>query len=158
MNRFLKTALLAAMAASMLPFSGCGAEEKSEGEEQPARTVYVSLTGSDEADGSAEAPFASISKAKEYVRTLRKSGGDIVVEIADGFYALDETLIFDENDSAQRTAGSSGEPQRALTPLSAEERYSTANGRPPRRSTGCRRGLPPIKPTLKGTQSFGRYM
>ena len=102
MNRFLKTALLAAMAASMLPFSGCGAEEKSEGEEQPARTVYVSLTGSDEADGSAEAPFASISKAKEYVRTLKKSGGDIVVEIADGFYALDETLIFDENDSGTK--------------------------------------------------------
>ena len=64
-------------------------------------TIYVdATTGSDaNGDGTQGKPYATIEKAKEAVRGLDKSSGDIVVEIADGFYALDDTIVFDENDS-----------------------------------------------------------
>ena len=61
--------------------------------------IYVRVDGNDNADGSKSSPFATISKAKEYVKTLDKSNGDIIVEIGDGTYYLDETLTFDETDS-----------------------------------------------------------
>ena len=51
---------------------------------------------------SEDAPFASIQKAKEYVRTIKKFDGDIIVELADGFYPLSETVVFDENDSGNK--------------------------------------------------------
>ena len=61
--------------------------------------IYVSVNGNDEGDGSVSNPFATLKKAKEYVKTLDKSKGDIVIEIGDGTYYLDETLTFDETDS-----------------------------------------------------------
>lgn len=64
-----------------------------------AYTVYVSTNGSDSGDGSKDAPFQTIKKAQEKVRSLDKTKGDIVVEIADGTYELNEELKFDENDS-----------------------------------------------------------
>ncbi len=62
-------------------------------------TFYVSPTGDDSNEGTIDAPFKTIAKAKEKVRTLPKTGGDIVVQIADGFYPLDDTLVFDKDDS-----------------------------------------------------------
>lgn len=64
-----------------------------------AHHIYVSIDGNDNADGSKPKPFATIKKAKEYVKTLDKSNGDIIVEIGDGIFYLDETLVFDETDS-----------------------------------------------------------
>lgn len=65
-----------------------------------AHTVYVAPNGDDtNGNGTKEAPFASVEKAKEHVKTLSKKDGDIVVEIADGFYELSQTLVFDETDS-----------------------------------------------------------
>ena len=66
-----------------------------------AHTVHVNgSTGSDtNGNGSTTSPFRTIDRARRHVRTLSKTGGDIVVMIADGFYALDEPLRFDENDS-----------------------------------------------------------
>ena len=62
--------------------------------------VFVSVSGNDStADGSSSKPFATIGKAKEFVKTLDKSNGDIVVEIGDGTYFLSEEVVFDENDS-----------------------------------------------------------
>ena len=62
--------------------------------------LYVSAQGDDGiADGSSEKPFATLQSAKEYVRGLDKTSGDIIVEIGDGTYYLDETLTFDETDS-----------------------------------------------------------
>lgn len=76
------------------------AEEREDSERTVAYTVYVSPEGDDtRGDGSKEQPFATIEKAKEKVRTLDKNSGDIVVEIADGTYELDDTIVFDENDS-----------------------------------------------------------
>lgn len=55
--------------------------------------LYISAQGDDGiADGSSEKPFATLQSAKEYIRGLDKTNGDIIVEIGDGTYYLDETL------------------------------------------------------------------
>lgn len=47
--------------------------------------LYVHVNGDDtNADDTAQKPFATVQKAKEFVKTLDKSKGDIVVEIGDG--------------------------------------------------------------------------
>lgn len=62
--------------------------------------IYVATDGDDNiGDGTKESPYKTIAKAKEVVRTLPKAGGDIIVEIADGFYPLDEPLVFTAEDS-----------------------------------------------------------
>lgn len=53
--------------------------------ENVAYKVYVSVDGNDStADGSQDKPFATIEKAKDFVKTLSKTEGDIVVEIGEG--------------------------------------------------------------------------
>lgn len=65
-----------------------------------AHRIYVSAEGNDDTgSGTKESPFTSIERAKEAVRELSKSDGDIVMEIGDGFYSLDETLTFTPEDS-----------------------------------------------------------
>lgn len=107
MKKMRLSALLMAvlMTASVLvSFSGC-ADTANEAENDVARTIYVSPKGDDQnGDGSAASPFASIQRAKEFVRSIKKSGGDIVVELADGFYPLSETVVFDERDSGSKDA------------------------------------------------------
>ena len=62
-------------------------------------TFYVSADGDDGGDGSCSHPFRTLARAKEAVRGLDKSKGDIVVEIADGFYPVEDTIVFDSKDS-----------------------------------------------------------
>ncbi|MCI8363906.1 MAG: right-handed parallel beta-helix repeat-containing protein [Eubacterium sp.] len=62
-------------------------------------TFYVSADGDDGGDGSSSHPFKTLARAKEAVRGLDKSKGDIVVEIADGFYPVEDTIVFDSKDS-----------------------------------------------------------
>lgn len=61
--------------------------------------LYVSVNGDDNGNGAKENPFATVQKAKEFVRTLDKSKGNITVEIGEGTYELDETISFDVRDS-----------------------------------------------------------
>ncbi len=61
--------------------------------------IYVSVNGNDAGDGSKTSPFRTLEKAKEAVRSLDKSKGDIVVEIADGFYQVEDTIKFTSKDS-----------------------------------------------------------
>ncbi len=62
---------------------------------------YVSLSGNDNNDGSKESPFLTIKRAQEEVRKNTKNmTGNIIVHIAEGTYVLDDTLTFDERDSA----------------------------------------------------------
>ena len=82
-----------------------------------AHTLYVSPDGSDSNDGSAASPFKTIEKAKETVRTLDKSGGDIVVKIADGFYSLDDTLLFSEEDSGNENCTIYYEAKEGAVPI-----------------------------------------
>lgn len=60
---------------------------------------YVAPDGDDQADGSKLHPFQSLAKAKEAVQMMDKTKGDVVVEIADGFYPVDKTISFTSKDS-----------------------------------------------------------
>lgn len=71
----------------------------------PSATIYVATNGNDTTgDGTQAKPYKTIGKAKTVVRTLPKTGGDIVVQIADGYYSLDETLVFDKDDSGSASS------------------------------------------------------
>ena len=104
MKRLLTYILVGVMVLTSTMFAGCDTnnvnDDVTDENRAVAYTVYVSPNGNDETgDGSQSSPFATIAKAKEHVKTLSKKNGDIVVEIADGFYELGETLMFDETDS-----------------------------------------------------------
>lgn len=61
--------------------------------------VYVSVDGSDTTGtGSNEAPFATLTKARDYVRTLSKSS-DITVNIGAGEYFVDSPVVFNAEDT-----------------------------------------------------------
>ena len=61
--------------------------------------IYVSVNGNDETgDGSQSAPFATLGKAKEYVRTLSKAS-DITVNIGEGEYYVNSSVSFSSQDS-----------------------------------------------------------
>lgn len=61
--------------------------------------IYVSASGNDNGDGSKSNPYRTLSKAKEAVRSMDKTKGDIVVEFADGFYPVNDTIEFTSADS-----------------------------------------------------------
>ncbi|MDQ1914102.1 Ig-like domain-containing protein [Paenibacillus sp. GD4] len=64
--------------------------------------LYVSLNGQDTNPGTIEAPFRTISRAKTAVRGLNAAmTGDIVVNLREGTYTLQDTLQFDPNDSGK---------------------------------------------------------
>nr|WP_306812994.1 sugar-binding protein [Paenibacillus soyae] len=83
-----------------MPLAGSVAAADSSPSAAISKTIYVAGSGNDDTgDGTKEKPYKTIGKAKEVVRTLPKTGGDIVVQIADGFYPLEETLVFTAEDS-----------------------------------------------------------
>lgn len=94
----------------MLPFSGSVFAADSwpsatAAGSTPSATIYVATNGNDTTgDGTLEKPYKTIAKAKAVVRTLPKTGGDIVVQIANGFYSLDETLVFNKDDSGSASS------------------------------------------------------
>ena len=65
--------------------------------------VHVSPLGDDSSDGSQERPFATLARARDAVRTLKKSGafpeGGVNVWLHGGEYAMRETLSLGANDS-----------------------------------------------------------
>ncbi len=62
---------------------------------------YVSNNGNDSNDGTKDRPFATIERARDEVRKINSDmTGNIIVHIAEGTYILDDTLTFDERDSA----------------------------------------------------------
>ncbi len=63
------------------------------------RELYVDASKSSNGDGSENSPFNSLSKARDYVRTINKDmKGDIVVNLK-GEFKVDETFVFTEEDS-----------------------------------------------------------
>lgn len=123
MKRKMKKLLSGIMAAMLLmgSFSAMAAPTRDAGSEtsrEIAHHLYVAPTGNDDSgDGSAAKPFASIERAKEEVKKLDKTKGDIVVEIADGFYALEDTLTFDETDSGNENCTIYYEAAEGATPV-----------------------------------------
>ena len=65
--------------------------------------LYVSPDGSDtDGNGGLDFPYATITRARDAVRTLRQSGraGNVVVELRGGTYYVDSGIVFDQRDSA----------------------------------------------------------
>lgn len=60
--------------------------------------VYVSPTGNDANPGTAEAPFATIARARDAVRAQRGVGQGATVWLADGAYRLDAPVLFGAED------------------------------------------------------------
>ena len=74
----------------------------SDGDEKVWKNIYVSTLGNDENDGSLNAPFKTVERAKEEVRKISENmSGDIVVNIADGIYRQKEMLDFTVADSGK---------------------------------------------------------
>jgi hypothetical protein len=58
-----------------------------------AAEFHVSPAGKDSNPGSAEAPFASLSKARDAARKVAGKEA-VTVHVEDGMYYLPETLVF----------------------------------------------------------------
>src|SRR6187549_3783309 len=66
----------------------------------PTVSIHVSPGGDDAADGSASRPFKTLVRAKRAASSANTSA-DVVVELADGMYRLDEPLHFRAADGGQ---------------------------------------------------------
>lgn len=62
--------------------------------------LHVSPAGSDEGDGSAASPFASLMRAQQAVRTLNRDH-DVTLSLAAGVYRLEAPLRFTARDGGQ---------------------------------------------------------
>jgi hypothetical protein len=71
----------------------------------PPADFYVSPTGSDAAEGTISSPFATLERARDAVRVLKKKkSGDITVLLRGGIYPLNKTVVFGLADSGEGTA------------------------------------------------------
>ena len=74
----------------------------------PAADFFVSPTGSDNAAGTAAAPFASLTRARDAIRTLKAKSGlppeGITVWLRGGFHELSASLLLQEADAGTATA------------------------------------------------------
>lgn len=74
-------------------------EEEVEKVNPVMKEIYVSANGNDSKTGEKNAPFKTLKKAQEYIRTINKNmTGDIIVNL-DGEFRIDETLKFTPEDS-----------------------------------------------------------
>ena len=89
-------------------------------ESQEMQTAAYILTVDPNRVPDGKTVFSSIEAAKAYVRTLDKTHGDIIVEIMDGVYELENTLVFDETDS--------GTPEGRVRYVAAEGAHPVLSG------------------------------
>lgn len=68
------------------------------------KEFYVDpISGNDQNDGLSEnQAFATIERAQQAVRDINEWSGDVIVNLADGEYVLDETLQFTSEDGADK--------------------------------------------------------
>ncbi|WP_304942791.1 carbohydrate-binding protein [Vallitalea guaymasensis] len=63
-------------------------------------TFYVSPDGNDTNPGTESQPFATITKARDVIRTINDNmTGDIIVYLREGKYYIEDTITFNESDS-----------------------------------------------------------
>lgn len=101
------SALLLAGLFSICLCSGCafasgmeeGAHPKAEPTGERRTVIWVSLDGDSNADGSAARPFASITAARDYVRTIRDEMSSDIVVMIKGSHELDEPVVLESSDS-----------------------------------------------------------
>jgi hypothetical protein len=97
MSQFSRISLLSIL-ASMAFTQSCLSETP---------CVYVSPTGSDESPGSNDKPFATLERAKQEARKLKKDGGATVC-VAPGVYRMTKTLALGREDSGIVYSGGPG--------------------------------------------------
>jgi len=91
-KRLMAVILMIVMIISSIPLVFASAPVQTE--------FYVSVNGSDSANGSKANPFKTIKRAQEEVRKVNKNmTGDIIVYLKEGVHVLDETLEFGPQDS-----------------------------------------------------------
>jgi hypothetical protein len=66
----------------------------------PTVTIHVAPNGSDGGDGSEARPFRTLARAQRAVRAAN-TDADVIVQLADGIYRLDEPLQFRAPDGGQ---------------------------------------------------------
>ncbi len=70
-----------------------------------AASFYIAVDGSDSNPGTKEAPFATLTKARDTIRALKKAdrfpAGGVTVWIREGLYRFDETLQLGAEDSGK---------------------------------------------------------
>ncbi|REG81849.1 right-handed parallel beta-helix repeat-containing protein [Algoriphagus antarcticus] len=73
---------------------------------QDRKEFYLSPKGSDQNSGTEGAPFASIEKAKEMVKSYKKSNPDkaFTLILSEGTYYLDQPLVFSPEESGSKDA------------------------------------------------------
>ena len=75
---------------------------------QASITIAVAASGNDAHDGSSERPFATLERAREKVRSLKKDGslpaGGVLVKIAKGNYLMHQTFTLTAEDSGTKEA------------------------------------------------------
>ncbi len=71
-------------------------------------TLYVAPTGADTATGTAAAPFATLERARDAIRSLKQDGqglsGPVTVLLREGVYRLQQPLLLTPADSGTATA------------------------------------------------------
>jgi len=83
-------------------------EKRAEWVNSPKYGIYVSLEGKDTNPGTKERPFATINRAQEEVRRIKKERGmpegGITVYLRGGKYFITESIVFEEEDSGTGNA------------------------------------------------------
>jgi parallel beta-helix repeat protein len=82
--------------------------------------LHVSPDGSDTASGRADAPFATLARARDEIRRLKAAGpltGPVTVRLRGGRYFVHETLAFGPQDSGSETRPISYEAAPGETPV-----------------------------------------
>lgn len=94
---YFSTASILLMILLLAGFSGCSSSSPSYTE------FWVSPQGNDGAAGTATAPFATLERARDAIRSLPQPqrNGDIAVTLRGGTYRLDHKLMLDGQDSGQ---------------------------------------------------------
>ena len=62
--------------------------------------IFVSLSGSDSAEGTIDSPLATVNAAKEKAKKL---SGSVTVYFREGTYTIDNTVKFDKSDKSDVT-------------------------------------------------------
>src|SRR6266851_8827872 len=105
MNRreFLESTCLASAGAILPKFGSMpiDAEEKPSTTEAGSQNeLFVAVSGDDRNPGTKQEPFATIARAKEAVRELKKrSHKAIIVWVRRGTYYVSDPLVFEPRDS-----------------------------------------------------------
>lgn len=93
MKKLISLALSLSMLSGGLAFNPSAQEANVSNQNE----IYVSLNGSDSADGTFDSPLATLNAAKEKAKTMI---GGVTVYFRDGTYTIDDTVSFNSGDKS----------------------------------------------------------